>query len=610
MDKLKTWWRLHRPSKRKIIQLYAALLYNAHLRGLIDGTLFQGITKSLCVPGMNCYSCPGAVGACPLGALQNALASSGHRLPYYMLGLLALFGLILGRTICGWLCPLGWIQELLHKLPTPKIPKGRLTRILSYFKYILLAVFVGFIPLYNGLKGLPLPGFCKYICPAGTLEGAVALLLHPNNASGFPLLDGLFTRKLVIAALLFGLCVFLYRAFCRFLCPLGAIYGFFCRLALVGVQVDGDRCTGCGLCVARCKMDVKHVGDHECIHCGECVAACPAKAITFRAGRAVLMGHDLPKVSPPATKKRRWPLILCAGGLLGGMLIYANFTNQGKAVFARQSAPVTEITETADTTPSTHTAESTETAETAETVQTNETAEKTEATERAERAETVEATTATGKTESTERTETVETTTATGKTESTERAETAEATTAAGKTESTETAEAVETTESTDSTSSGATTPAETLPQGHEVGQRLPDFTLPYIGREGAFTLSEYRGQPVVLNIWATWCAGCVAELPDFDRFATDYAGRVTVLAIHSNFITDSPEAFVEKQGLSLSFAVDTKGDVMALLGATPTLPQTLVLDSRGKVIYNQSGSMNYDKLVALVAPYLTQSNP
>ena len=81
MAKLTHWLRNHLPTQRRLIQLYAALLYNAHLKGYISGNIYTGSTKSVCVPGFNCYSCPGAVGACPLGALQNAIASSGSRTP-------------------------------------------------------------------------------------------------------------------------------------------------------------------------------------------------------------------------------------------------------------------------------------------------------------------------------------------------------------------------------------------------------------------------------------------------------------------------------------------------------------------------------------------------
>ena len=283
------------PLTRRLIQLYAALLYNAHLKGFAEGKIYTGSLKNLCVPGLNCYSCPGAVAACPLGALQNAIASSADRPAFYVVGILLLFGLLLGRVICGFLCPFGLIQELLHKIPTKKVKKSPLTRKLSRTKYVILIIFVAAIPAWYALKSLPLPGFCKYICPAGTLEGAVLLLLHPANDALRAMTGGLFWWKLTLLAVILTACVFVYRAFCRFLCPLGALYGLMSRLALLGVKVDAARCTGCGACVAVCPTDIRRVGDSECVQCGGCIAVCPTKAITFRAGKIVLHGQTLPE---------------------------------------------------------------------------------------------------------------------------------------------------------------------------------------------------------------------------------------------------------------------------------------------------------------------------
>ena len=155
---------------RRYTQLMAAVLYNCHFTGFAEGRIYQGKFKGVCTPGLNCYSCPGAVAACPLGSLQGALVSSKYRFPYYILGTLLLMGLFLGRFICGFLCPFGLLQELLHKLPSPKIRKSRATRILSYGKYVILALFVVVIPLWKLA-----PGFCKYICPAGTFEAGLPL---------------------------------------------------------------------------------------------------------------------------------------------------------------------------------------------------------------------------------------------------------------------------------------------------------------------------------------------------------------------------------------------------------------------------------------------------
>ena len=109
-----------RPGKRRLIQLYSALLFNANLKGYISGDIFKGMTKSVCTPGLNCYSCPGASGACPMGALQNAMSASGKRTPYYVFGIILLYSILFGRMICGFFCPFGLVQELLHKIKTDR----------------------------------------------------------------------------------------------------------------------------------------------------------------------------------------------------------------------------------------------------------------------------------------------------------------------------------------------------------------------------------------------------------------------------------------------------------------------------------------------------------
>ncbi len=297
--RIKNWFVLHAPTRRRLIQIYAALLYNANIKGYISGSIYTGNSKYACVPGMNCYSCPGAVAACPLGALQNALASSDKRPAYFMLGILGLFGLMFARTICGFLCPVGLGQDLLYKIKSPKVRKNKITRILSYLKYVLLVVLVIAIPVVYSIRGNGgTPGFCKTICPAGTFGGGLGLLLHPNNRALLDMLGPIFTWKFCVMVAIIVAAVFLYRPFCRFLCPLGAIYGFFNRIALIGVKLDEAKCTDCGLCVAHCKMDIKKVGDHECINCGECMSVCPAKAIRWKGSKIFLKGNEL---SAPAS---------------------------------------------------------------------------------------------------------------------------------------------------------------------------------------------------------------------------------------------------------------------------------------------------------------------
>ncbi len=342
------------PTKRRLIQLYAALLTNANLKGFVTGQIYQGPLKNVCTPGLNCYSCPGAAGACPLGALQNALASSNARVPYYVFGIILLYGVLFGRWICGFLCPFGLIQDLLHKIKTPKIKKSSVTRVLSYFKYVILALFTIILPLIYAFRDFPLPAFCKYICPAGTLEGALGLLLNGANNDLLPMLGPLFTWKFALLIAMTVGCIFMYRFFCRFLCPLGAIYGLFNKVALVGIKLDKPKCTDCGMCQAKCKMDIRHAGDTECISCGECVSSCPTGAIRWSGSKFVLPPNEIDgKPAPEQVQKkyakRRRVLKIVAGVLMTavllGSLVYFNFIDKPAAVVGNEPGTVCFSTE-------------------------------------------------------------------------------------------------------------------------------------------------------------------------------------------------------------------------------------------------------------------------
>ena len=273
------------------MQLYFGLLLNANLKGFVTGNIYQGGSKIVCAPGINCYSCPGAVGACPLGSLQGSF-SADHSTIYYVCGILLLYSVLFGRMICGWVCPFGLIQELLYKIPTPKLKKSPVTRLLSYLKYAILVFFVFVIPIMYAFRDTPLPAFCKYICPAGTLEGGIGLLSNKVNASYFSMLGPLFTWKFLLMISIVVGSVFAFRCFCRFICPLGGLYGLFNKFSFFGVKVDNSKCTSCGLCVSHCKLDIHHVGDQECIACGECIGVCPTKAISFKGGKVQLHPNE------------------------------------------------------------------------------------------------------------------------------------------------------------------------------------------------------------------------------------------------------------------------------------------------------------------------------
>ena len=266
--------------KRHLIQLLAALLYNLNFKGFATGTIYQGPIKGVCTPGLNCYSCPGAIGSCPIGSLQAALVGSEQKLPFYIIGTLLAFGAIFGRTICGWMCPFGFIQDLLDKIPLPKIKKGTWSRVLSWGKYIVLFGLVIIAPIVLLFTtSIGTPAFCAWLCPAGTLEAGIPLV--GMNEGLQRMVGALFNWKVAVLLGIITISLFVYRPFCRFLCPLGAIYSFFNRFALLRYKVDENHCIGCSGCIDVCKVDIRSVSDRECIQCGACASKCQYGAIHF-----------------------------------------------------------------------------------------------------------------------------------------------------------------------------------------------------------------------------------------------------------------------------------------------------------------------------------------
>lgn len=264
--------------KRTAIQAVATIIQNANFKGFFSGNIYTGAVKNVCVPGLNCYSCPGAVGSCPIGSLQNALSSYSFKLPYYILGLIIFFGTLLGRIICGFLCPFGFIQDLLNKIPIgKKIKTFKLDKPLRYLKYAILIIMVIILPIIIKLT----PVFCKYLCPSGTLAG---ILLSFSNTELFSILGSQFMWKACVLAIIILTSIVIFRPFCKYLCPLGAIYGPFNKFALIRMYTDKSKCTECGVCASVCKMAVnpaKEPNSCECIRCGMCINKCPEKAITL-----------------------------------------------------------------------------------------------------------------------------------------------------------------------------------------------------------------------------------------------------------------------------------------------------------------------------------------
>lgn len=271
-----------RISFQRVVQLMAAALFNGYAIGFAKGKIFTGKSKSFCVPVLNCYSCPGALGACPIGSLQAAIGGK-HHFPFYVLGLLMLFGIVLGRLICGLLCPFGLVQDLLYKVPVPKlkVPK-KIDKPLRYLKYVVLLLFVILLPAFLSSKGgVNPPYFCKYICPAGTLGGGIPQVIA--NPELRKLIGFLFDWKVLVLAVILLSSMFISRPFCRYLCPLGAFYSLFNRFSFYQMRFNQSKCIGCKKCERSCPMAVevtKNINSPECIRCGKCKSVCPTKAIS------------------------------------------------------------------------------------------------------------------------------------------------------------------------------------------------------------------------------------------------------------------------------------------------------------------------------------------
>ena len=267
---------------RHTIQALWAAFTNSHVAGFVTGKIYTGKTKNLCVPGLNCYSCPGATGACPIGSLQAVIGSWNFKFAYYVVGFLIFIGALMGRLVCGFLCPFGQVQDLLNKIPFPKkIRTFKWDKVLRKLKYVIFLVFVILLPLVlTDVMGQGAPYFCKLICPAGTLEGGLPLVLLNKAMRGA--IGWLYIWKNMILIVTIILSIIIYRPFCKYICPLGAFYSIFNKVSIYRYSVDMDKCIHCGKCAKACRMEVNPVENPnscECIRCGRCKQACPAHAI-------------------------------------------------------------------------------------------------------------------------------------------------------------------------------------------------------------------------------------------------------------------------------------------------------------------------------------------
>jgi len=266
--------------KRWVIQFFAWLGMNYNFPGFLgrileriditpqaglasviqkSNNLVELTTKSVCVPGLNCYSCPTAGGACPMGSIQHFIALK--QIPWFAAGSMLAISAVIGRMPCGVLCPFGWLQDLLYKIRSFKVKLPAWTH---YLKYGSLAILAGVVVFLTGDVW-----FCK-MCPAGIFgAGIPQILLDPGLTR---LLGWLFVTKLVILAVTLTLSVFTKRPFCR-VCALGAIFSLGNHVSLFRLRVDKANCNQCDMCYRVCPMEIRPYQNPQntaCIRCLEC----------------------------------------------------------------------------------------------------------------------------------------------------------------------------------------------------------------------------------------------------------------------------------------------------------------------------------------------------
>jgi polyferredoxin len=239
---------------------------NSYYAAIPAASFYQGPLKGVCVPALHCYACPLAWGSCPIGALQHFVIV--RQFPLYVLGLIGLVGVFVGRFACGWFCPFGWFQEFVHKLRLPKFSAPNWVRHLKFVWLVALVIGVAWWTME--------PWFCK-LCPAGTLGAGLPWLAWAargsDYAEGMDFLQWLFPFKVALLAGLVVLMGMMKRPFCRFVCPLGAMYGLTNKVSLMRLRVDTKTCKECGACAKTCPMDLKprtDVGSVDCIRCLAC----------------------------------------------------------------------------------------------------------------------------------------------------------------------------------------------------------------------------------------------------------------------------------------------------------------------------------------------------
>ena len=237
-------------------------------------------------PFLNCQACEMATGACPIGQVQNSLLAGTF--PALAVGVIVATVSALGRWICGWLCPFGLFSDIVDRASSRRWTPSHRWRAGGFVVAALLLVAVEVLA-FAGVRNIA--PFCSTVCASGklygllpyyatTAAGEVARLPESGGQAAFIYHAVLFALLIVAAIAISG------RAFCRYLCPLGAMLGLGNRIAAVRIAHHDHFCTGCDRCLEHCPMGIDlanrdFLTETSCIRCGRCVAICKQGARTW-----------------------------------------------------------------------------------------------------------------------------------------------------------------------------------------------------------------------------------------------------------------------------------------------------------------------------------------
>lgn len=192
-------------------------------------------------------------------------------IPWYPLGVLFIVFVIFGRVFCGWACPFGFFQDILHVFTGIDLPES-LHNVLTKVKYlVLIAVFA--VCYYTSTS------FFDRINPFATLVSAIPRMLLVGFA-----VDRWVIIRLTFFFLLLISFLFIHRCWCRYLCPVGAMAALFNKVSLLHLHFDPSRCDKCKDCLDVCPtrvniFNVVRKRPTECILCGNCADVCPHNAL-------------------------------------------------------------------------------------------------------------------------------------------------------------------------------------------------------------------------------------------------------------------------------------------------------------------------------------------